>query len=133
MSARKIRQTQVGLVAMPADRDERTVAGEHLATDPDLCTAFAELFRLSRDVQTALERWADEAGTDADYVTRVSVADAIDDAWDIALDDAAENNADKVRVALQRAAGVARAHDLSTEHEDAALAMLPPVAGRRAA
>lgn len=132
MSARKIRMTSVGLVAMPADRDESTVTGDDLGSR-GLATAFAELLPRLDEIEAATIDAARYAGT-YEQADRVSAArDQIERWWDIALDEAAENNLEGLRAALQRARDAASAAGYSTEHEDAALAMLPPAAGRRAA
>lgn len=114
MTARKIRMTAVGLVAMPADRDERTVTADDLASDPLIFTAWAELHEF--------------------YVppTDYFPVDQIE-AWERALDAANGNDIEALRRALEHARTLVATAEGSAPLEDAALAMLPPVAGRRAA
>jgi hypothetical protein len=127
VSARKIRMTAVGLVAMPGDRDERTVCADMLASDPLLCTAWAELSALFVRVQTETEDGARKAeGYDA-ADRWAEQRDGIEAAWDAAIHDAHLNNLDRVRIGLTRARAFAAAAGLDTTHEDAVLAMLPPV------
>jgi hypothetical protein len=118
---RMIRMTQVGLVAMPDGYKPAEVTADDLASDPALCTAFAELTWHERD---AAERdWT---------VAQWEVAEAVDFAWTRALNAATTNDEEGLRAALTSARDGARAAGFDTTHEDAALAMLPETARRAA-
>ena len=114
MSPRKTRMTAVGLIAMPADRDERTVTADDIPSDPELRTAWADICALGA---AAVER----AWGDADWPS----ADAVEAAWNAAQQAAGDNDLAALRAALTRARDAATAAGLSTVHEDAAIAMLP--------
>jgi hypothetical protein len=122
VTARVIRMTSVGLVAMPADRDPATVCADVLASDRTLRTAFAELDALADEMIDLARRECDER-----------TIGALEVLWNDALSAALDNNAEGVRAGLLRARDVAKAAGYQCADEDAALAMLPPVAGRRAA
>lgn len=127
VTARKIRETLAGLVAMPADRDETTVTADDLASDPTLCTAWTELQSLMPDEPDA--------------------------AWVAAIDAASDNDMRGLRWHLERARAAAMMRqvdvilalgeagrplsdalaDSGTAAEDATLAMLPAQTTKNAA
>lgn len=113
MTARKIRMTSVGLIAMPADRNEAHVSVDDMG-DPELRTAFAELDGLFDDVLDEARRECDEA-----------TCSALETAWNDALAAALNNDAAGTRRALLRAVAVAATGGFQHPDEDAALAMLP--------
>jgi hypothetical protein len=97
-------------VAMPGDRDERTVCADVLASDPLLCTAWAEVH------ESAAAAYA--SGHDHAQVIR---------RWQEAEDAALDNSLVGLRAALSAAVRAAGRAGYDTTHEDATLAMLPPV------
>jgi hypothetical protein len=127
VTARKIRMTAVGLVAMPASYDEAKMTADDLANDAALCTAFAELHGLFEQVEAKTEDGARDAGT-YEAADRFSEGrDRVEASWDVAIDLAVENDVEGIRRALREAHDQAKARGFDTTHEDAALAMLPPV------
>lgn len=114
MSTRKIRMTQAGLVAMPVRYDEALITADDMAHDQQLCTAWAEL----QEAATAMSADRHDAFTG-------ELLGACEEAWNIALTAALDNDVAWLRTALTRARDAATAAGLSTEHEDAALAVLP--------
>jgi hypothetical protein len=125
VSARKIRMTAVGLIAMPAERDEALVSADDIPSDPELRTAFGELESLDIDAVEAADAWAEDAATDEGRAARGAVADCVCVELDAALTAALDNNLAALRAALTRARDAATAAGLPTDHENAALAMLP--------
>jgi len=125
MSTRKIRMTQAGLVAMLSTYDEALVTTDDMAHDRHLCTAWAELQDAAARAPVARNEHVDGLATHAQRWDADEDAARAEAAWNAALTAALDNNLPALRAALTRASHAARAAGLPTDHEDAALAMLP--------
>jgi hypothetical protein len=132
VTARKIRMTAVGLVAMPVAYDEAKVTADDLANDAALCAAFAELLAPSQEASENARASADRCGTYEERELAMAAVESIESAWEEAQDAAADNDIAKLRAGIRRARATEQGAGLDTMHEDAALAMLPPAEGRAA-